>query len=52
MVIRGIRSEVPIGMSWESTGKGLVSVRLVDRNKEGEGAMEVRCRLVARDFKG
>ncbi len=32
--------------------EGPVSVRWVDQNKGGEGAMEVRCRLVARDFKG
>ena len=53
MVNRGIWSEVPIGECWEKTGKTLVSVRWVDVNKGGEGAMEVRCcRLVARDFKG
>ena len=52
MVNKGIWSLVPIGMSWELTGKGPVSVRWVDQNKGGEGAMEVRCRLVARDFKG
>mgnify|MGYP000267371291 CR=1 FL=1 len=52
MANRGIWSVVPIGMSWALTGKGPVSVRWVDQNKGGEGAMEVRCRLVARDFKG
>ncbi len=43
---------MPIGMSWELTGKGPTSVRWVDVNKAGEGGMEVECRLVARDFKG
>ena len=52
MVNRAIWSEVPIGMSWELAGKGPVSVRWVDQNKGGEGAMEARCRLVARDFQG
>ena len=52
MVNRGIWSEVATRMSWETTGKGPVSVRWVGTNKGGEGAMEVRCRLVARDFKG
>ena len=52
MVNRDIWSKVPIGMSWELTGKGPTSVRWVDVNKAGEGGMEVRCRLVARDFKG
>ncbi len=41
MVNRGIWSEVPIGESCEKTGKALVSVRWVDVNKGGEGAMEV-----------
>ena len=49
---REIWSEVPIGMCWELTGKGPTSVRWVDVNKAGEGGMEVRCRLVARDFRG
>jgi len=52
MVNRGIWSQVPIGMCWDLTGKGPTSVRWVDVNKAGEGGMEVRCRLVARDFKG
>ena len=39
MVERKIWSAVPVSESWEKT-------------KGGEGAMEVRCRLVARDFKG
>jgi hypothetical protein len=34
------------------TGKGPTSVRWVDVNKADEGGMEVRCRLVARDFRG
>ena len=51
MVNRGIWSQVPIGMCWDLTRKGPPSVRWVDVNKAGEGGMEVRCRLVARDFK-
>ena len=51
-ISRGIWREVPIKMSLELTRKGSVSVRWVDQNKGGEGAMEVRRRLVARDFKG
>ena len=43
---------MPIGHSWEKTGKCPASVRWVDVNNGGEGEMEVRCRLVARDFKG
>ena len=35
---------------WEVTGKGPTSVRWVDVWKEA--LREVRCRLVARDFKG
>ena len=34
------------------TGKGPTSVGWLDVNKAGEGGMEVRCRLVARDLKG
>ena len=52
MLNRGIWSVVPIGMSSELIGKGPVSVRWVDQNKGGEGAMEIRCRLVAREFNG
>ena len=39
-------------MCWDLTGKGSTSVRWVGVNKAGEGGMEVRCRLVARDFEG
>ena len=52
MANREIWSQVPIGMSWELTRKGPTSVRWVDVNKAGEGGMEVRCRLVSRDFRG
>jgi hypothetical protein len=36
---------------WEVTGKGPISTKWVDVNKGTEDAQEVRCRLVARDFK-
>ena len=38
--------------SWNKTGKGPVSMRWVDANKGGIGSLEIRSRLVARDFKG
>ena len=44
----------PISECWEKLGKAPVSMRWVDTNK-GDGnadEWEVRCRLVARDFKG
>ena len=49
---RNIWRIVPISDSWEKTGKGPVSVRWVDTNKGGLDEWEIRCRLVARDFKG
>ena len=52
MANRGISSEVPIGKSLGKTGKGPVPVRWVDVNKGGEGAVKVKCRLVARDCEG
>ena len=52
MQSRGIWKEVPTQDCWDKTGKGPVSVRWVDVNKGGEDKMEVRSRLVARDFKG
>ena len=42
----------PVGECWEKTGKAPVSVRWVDTNKGKDGEWDVRCRLVARDFKG
>ena len=52
MVNREIWSQVPIGTCYDLTRKGPTPVRWVDVNNAGEGGMEVRCRLVARDFKG
>ena len=49
---RKIWSEKSIEECWRITGKEPVSVRWVDTNKGGPGEMVVRCRLVARDFKG
>jgi hypothetical protein len=36
---------------WKVTGKGPISTKWVDVNKGTEDEQEVRCRLVARDFK-
>ena len=47
-----IWDEVPVEECGAQTGKGPVSVRWVDVNKGGPDKMEVRCRLVARDFEG
>ena len=52
MQSRGIWKVEPIWKCFEKTGRGPVSVRWVDTNKGKEGVMEVRSRLVARDFKG
>jgi hypothetical protein len=49
---RGIWTLRPIGECWEKTGKAPVSVRWVDTNKGSAEFVEVRSRLVARDFKG
>ena len=51
---RSIWSVRPVSECWEKTGRKPVSVRWVDTDKGfmGEGGMEVRSRLVARDFKG
>ena len=43
--------EVPIEECWERTGKGPTSTRWVDVNKGTSEEPDVRCRLVARDFK-
>ena len=44
----------PIWECWEKTGKAPVTVRWVDVNKGGKELIDmvIRCRLVARDFKG
>ena len=53
---RGIWTVKPTQECWDVTGAGPVSVRWVDTDKnwmaEGEWDPLVRCRLVARDFKG
>ena len=49
---RGIWKLRPLGECWQRTGREPVSVRWVDTNKGKEGRMEVRSRMVARDFKG
>ena len=53
MVKRDIWGLVSTAECWDKTGKAPVSTRWVDTNKAWEeDGMEVRCRLVARDFKG
>ena len=52
MVDRGMWVLRPIQECWEKSGKGPVSVKLVDTNKGNQVDMMVRSRLVARDFKG
>ena len=49
---RGIWTVRPVTECWEKTGRKPVSVRWVDPDKGymGGGGMEVRSRLVARDF--
>ena len=37
---------------WRRTGKAPVSVRWVDTDKGVDGVVDVRSRLVAKDFKG
>ena len=49
---RGIWEVVPVTLCWKLTGKGPVSVRWVDTNKGSEAEMNIRSRLMARDFKG
>ena len=53
---RGIWTIKPTQECWDVTGAGPVSVRWVDTDKnwmaEGDWDPLVRCRLVARDFKG
>ena len=51
MVKRGIWELKPIAECWERTGKGPTGVRWVDTNKGSEAESDVRCRLVARDFR-
>ena len=48
---RRIWSVKDTGECWERTGRKPVSVKWVDTDKGSAGKVEVRCRLVARDFK-
>ena len=52
MQSRRIWTEVPVAECHRKTGKAPVSVRWVDVNKGSAENLEIRCRLVARDFKG
>ena len=47
----GLYEEVPVEECWEKTGKAPTSTRWVDVNKGTVEKPDVRCRLVARDFK-
>ena len=49
---RGIWSVVDVEECWRVTGKRPTSVKWVDTNKGTDEEPNVRCRLVARDFKG
>ena len=51
MTTRGIWKVVPVAMCWQNTGEKPIGVRWVDINKGSEEVPDVRCRLVARDFK-
>ena len=48
---RNIWKMVPVSECWLKTGKAPIGTRWVDTNKGSEECPEVRCRLVARDFK-
>ena len=52
MVNRNIWEERTVEECWKVTGKPPVTVRWVDTNKGGLHEWLIRCRLVARDFKG
>ena len=43
--------EVPLSECYEKTGKGPVDTKWVDRNKGTAECPDIRCRLVARDFR-
>ena len=47
----GLFDEVPLEECWEKTGKAPTSTKWVDVNKGTADRPEIRCRLVARDFK-
>jgi hypothetical protein len=51
IVKRRIWDVVNVRECWERTGKGPVRVKWVDTDKGTGGKVDVRCRLVARDFK-
>ena len=49
---RQLWSLAPITECWDKTGAGPTSCRWGDTNKLEDPNLDVRCRLVARDFKG
>ena len=48
---RGIWKVVPIDECWNKTGKRPIGTRWVDTNKGSEDNPDIRCRLVAQDFR-
>ena len=52
MMERGIWEVVPVEECWRRIGKSPIGTRWVDTNKGSDEKPDVRCRLVARDFKG
>ena len=52
MMERNIWTLRPVQECYDKTGKQPTSVRWVDTNKGTNGNFDIRCRLVARDFKG
>ena len=51
MIKRGIWKVVPTSECWKKTGRAPIGTRWVDTDEGTEEAPDVRCRLVARDFK-
>ena len=47
----GLHEEVSVQECWGETGKAPMSMKIADLNKGTQEALDVRCRLVARDFK-
>ena len=47
---RGIWSEMPIEECWQKTCRAPISIRWVDTDKGIDGHVDVRSRLLARDF--
>ena len=46
-----LHDEVDVGEPWKATGRAPITTKWVDINKGSKEAPDVRCRLVACDFK-